>query len=96
MVAAVGIILDVEKNEMKIFGGGETKMVLKANADDTRCHMDDILSLDISTDRKTVATGQVGKAPSVHIWDAETGESKSMFKLKEGSRGVAAIALSPC
>ena len=47
-------------------------MVLKANADDSKYHMDDILSLDISTDRKIVATGQVGKAPSVHVWDTET------------------------
>jgi hypothetical protein len=72
MVAALGIVLDQEKNEMKFFGGGETKMVLKAISDDSKFHMDDILSLDISTDRKIVATGQVGKAPSVHVWDAET------------------------
>jgi 6-phosphogluconolactonase (cycloisomerase 2 family) len=32
----------------------------------------------------------------VHVWDSETGESKMMFRLKEGSRGVAAIAISPC
>jgi hypothetical protein len=76
MVAALGIILDSEKNEMKVFGGGETKMIAKNVADDSKCHMDDILSLDVSTDRKTVVTGQVGKAPSVHVWDAETGESK--------------------
>jgi hypothetical protein len=42
---------------MKFFGGGETKMVLKAIADDSKIHMDDILSLDISTDRKIVVTG---------------------------------------
>jgi WD40 repeat protein len=58
--------------------------------------MDDILSLDISPDRKTVVTGQVGKAPSVHVWDSETAEQITTFKLKEGSRGVAAIAVSPC
>ena len=96
MVAALGVVLDADKNEMKIFGGDETKMVAKNVADDSKCHMDDILSLDISTDRKTVVTGQVGKAPSVHVWDAETAESKFTFKLKEGSRGVAAIAISPC
>ena len=96
MVAALGIILDQEKNEMKVFGGSETKMVAKNVADDSKCHMDDILSLDISPDRKLVVTGQVGKAPSVHVWDAETAESKCMFKLKEGSRGVAAISVSPC
>ena len=71
MVAALGIILDTEKNEMKVFGGGETKMEAKNVADDSKYHMDDILSLDLSADRKTVVTGQVGKAPSVHVWDAE-------------------------
>jgi WD40 repeat protein len=96
MTAALGIILDQETNTMKVFGGSETKMVAKNEADDSKSHMDDILSLDISSDRKTVVTGQVGKAPSVHVWDAETGESKVTFKLKEGSRGVAAISISPC
>ena len=71
-------------------------MVAKNQADESKCHKDDIMSIDVSTDRKLVATGQVGKAPSVHIWDAETGESKCTFKLKEGSRGVGAIAISPC
>jgi hypothetical protein len=32
----------------------------------------------------------------VHVWDSETAESKFSFKLKEGSRGVAAISVSPC
>ena len=59
---------------MKVFGGIETPMVAKNVADESKCHMDDILALDVSTDRKLVATGQVGKTPSVHIWDAETGE----------------------
>jgi microtubule-associated protein-like 6 len=81
---------------MKVFGGQETKMVAKNVADDSKSHMDDILSLDMSTDRKVVVTGQVGKTPSVHVWDSETAESKCMFRLKEGSRGVAAISVSPC
>lgn len=57
MVAALGIVLDTEKNEMKVFGGTETKMVAKNVADDTKFHMDDILSLDMSPDRKLVVTG---------------------------------------
>lgn len=96
MVAALGVILDPETNTQKIFGGNETKMVAKNEADDSKCHMDDILSLDMSTDRKTVVTGQVGKSPSVHVWDAETAEPKFTFKLKEGSRGVSGISISPC
>jgi hypothetical protein len=96
MVAALGIVLDPETNDMKVFGGVETKMEAKNVSDDSKTHMDDILSLDISTDRKMIVTGQVGKAPSVHVWDAETMESKCFFKLKEGARGVAALAISPC
>lgn len=96
MVAALGIVLDPETNAMKVFGGVQTQMVAKNVADDSKFHMDDILSLDMSSDRKLVATGQVGKAPSVHIWDTETCESKCMFKLKEGARGVASLAISPC
>ena len=96
MVAALGIVLDPESNTMKVFGGTETKMVAKNVADDSKYHMDDILSLDISTDRKTIVTGQVGSQPSVHVWDPETGESKCTFKLAKGARGVAAIAVSPC
>lgn len=57
MVAALGIILDTETNEMKTFGGVQTAMVAKNVADDSKFHMDDILSLDISLDRKTVVTG---------------------------------------
>jgi hypothetical protein len=57
MVAALGIILDTEKNEMRVFGGGETKMIAKNVADDSKYHMDDILSLDVSPDRKLVVTG---------------------------------------
>ena len=81
---------------MKVFGGSQTKMEAKNVADDSKCHMDDILSLDISADRKTVVTGQVGKAPSIHVWDVDTMESKCFFKLKEGARGVAGVAISPC
>jgi microtubule-associated protein-like 6 len=81
---------------MKVFGGGETKMVAKNVADDTKYHMDDILSLDISIDRKTIVTGQVGKSPSIHVWDPETMESKVLFKLTQTARGVAALAISPC
>ena len=57
MAAALGIVLDTDKNEMKVFGGQETKMVAKNVADDSKFHMDDILSLDVSADRKTVVTG---------------------------------------
>jgi WD40 repeat protein len=52
--------------------------------------------MDISTDRKMIVTGQVGYIPSVHIWDAETCQQTHSFKLREGTRGCAAVAISPC
>jgi WD40 repeat protein len=30
------------------------------------------------------------------VWDTETLESKCFFKAKEGSRGIASVAISPC
>lgn len=96
MAACLGIVLDPETNTMKVFGGEETEMVSKSEADDSICHRDDILCLDVSADRKTVVTGQMGKSPTVHIWDAVTGKSRSNFKLEEGSRGVGAVGISPC
>jgi WD40 repeat protein len=81
---------------MRVFGGNETKMVAKNESDDSKSHMDDILTLDISADRSTVITGQVGSAPSVHVWDAETAEHKTTFKLKAGARGIMGVSVSPC
>ncbi len=37
-------------------------------------HRDEIKSLDISSDRTKVVTGQNGKWPSIHVWDANTAE----------------------
>ena len=42
---------------MKVFGGIETQMVAKNQADESKCHMDDILSIDVSLDRKLAASG---------------------------------------
>lgn len=36
MAAALGIVLDIETNTMKIFGGYETKMEAKNIANDTK------------------------------------------------------------
>ncbi len=96
MVAALGIVLDPQTNTMRCFGGGETEMVAKNVADDSKFHVDDILSLDISMDRKTIVTGQVGRNPSVHVWDPVTLQSKCVFKIKEGARGVQGVSISPC
>lgn len=48
-------------------------------SDQLSFHRDDILCLDISSDRTKVVTGQVGKSPSVHVWDANTCEKVTAF-----------------
>lgn len=72
MVAALGVVMDTTTSNQKFYGGKEVAMEAKHESDDSQFHRNDIISLDISTDRKTVVTGQVGKTPSVHVWDAET------------------------
>lgn len=52
--------------------------------------------MDISADRTKVVTGQIGKSPSVHIWDANTCEKIDSFQLQLDSKGVAAVSISPC
>lgn len=70
----------------------------KDNGDknETNEPLDEVVSLDMSADRKLVVTGQSGKTPSVRVCNAETGKLISTFKLADGSRGVAAVAISPC
>ena len=48
-------------------------------ADQLSHHRDDIISLDISNDRTKVVTGQIGKSPSIHVWDAVTAEKLDAF-----------------
>ena len=57
-------------------------------------HSDDIVALGLNADRTLVATGQVGLAPMIFIWDAGTAVKKSKMNLPKGSRSVSAIAIS--
>ena len=45
-------------------------------------HNDDITCLDINTSRGLVATGEMGRWPSLIIWDASSLESKAIFAKK--------------
>ena len=58
------------------------------------CHTDDVTALAMNSDRTKVASGQVGLAPAVFIWNAETAEMLHNFKLPKGSRAVTAIGFS--
>ncbi|XP_012868821.1 PREDICTED: echinoderm microtubule-associated protein-like 5 [Dipodomys ordii] len=63
-VAAVGVIYNRQQNTQRFYLG----------------HDDDILCLAIHPLKDYVATGQVGKDPSVHIWDTETIKPLSILK----------------
>ena len=94
MTAALGVVLDINSNSQKFFGGGQVNNTAKNVANDESCHTDDILCLTISSDRRLAATGQVGSAPVAFLWDAVNGQKKTRFKLDRGGRGVNAIAIS--
>lgn len=69
-------------------------MIAKNVSDDSKSHTDDVTAIAISHDRRLAASGQVGSAPAVFIWDSENGAMKKRFKLAKGARGVDAIAIS--
>ncbi|KAB1277577.1 Echinoderm microtubule-associated protein-like 5 [Camelus dromedarius] len=63
-VAAVGVIYNRQQNTQRFYLG----------------HDDDILCLTIHPLKDYVATGQVGRDPSIHIWDTETIKPLSVLK----------------
>jgi len=77
--AAVGIVYDKRAHRQRFF--------LE--------HDDDIVSMAIHPDRRTVATGQVGKDPAVIVWDTGTCESLATLQQGDGNRGVGALAFTP-
>ena len=96
MTAALGVIMDTNSCAQKFFGGKKVRMTSKFDGDDLDYHRDDIISMDISTDRKTVVTGETGQKPKICVWNAETAEPIMHFELANGSRGVSALSISPC
>ena len=98
MTAALGVVLDPNKNTQKFFGGSTISAKNPQNSNLE--HNDDIISLAISTDRKYCATGQIaekGLPPSIFIWDTKECKmknSKSSTILPKGSRGVTAVSFS--
>lgn len=90
------MVLDTNTNEQRLYGGKQCDMAPKGENPEQPFHRDDVLSLAISADRSTVVTGESGKWPAVHVWDAVTCEKKCQFNLEKTARGVAALSLSPC
>eukprot|EP00163_Fabomonas_tropica_P034258 TRINITY_DN93_c0_g1_i1.p1 TRINITY_DN93_c0_g1~~TRINITY_DN93_c0_g1_i1.p1 ORF type:complete len:2052 (-),score=797.91 TRINITY_DN93_c0_g1_i1:729-6884(-) len=57
-------------------------------------HDDDIISLAMHPDGKTVATGQIGKNPKIIVWDSSTMKVLSVIQGFH-ERGVCALTFSP-
>eukprot|EP00002_Diphylleia_rotans_P034049 TRINITY_DN7287_c0_g2_i1.p1 TRINITY_DN7287_c0_g2~~TRINITY_DN7287_c0_g2_i1.p1 ORF type:complete len:2704 (-),score=538.32 TRINITY_DN7287_c0_g2_i1:170-8281(-) len=75
MSAAVGITFDPINNQQKHF----------------REHNDDIISLAVHPEGRLIATGQVGKLPTICIWDTESMQLVSKIQ-KFHERGVCCLA----
>ncbi|KAM7375782.1 hypothetical protein PAMP_005554 [Pampus punctatissimus] len=73
-VAAVGVVYNRQQNTQRFYMG----------------HDDDILCLAIHPLKDFVATGQVGRDSSIHIWDTETLKPMSVLK---GSHQLGVCAL---
>ena len=79
--AAAGIVLDLQKKTQSFY--------LE--------HNDDIISLCANENPKfknVIATGQIGKQASIHIWDALTKERYSMLTGLHNEQGVCSIGFS--
>ncbi|GFN97686.1 echinoderm microtubule-associated protein-like 6 [Plakobranchus ocellatus] len=73
-VAGVGIVYSAREHKQRFFLG----------------HNDDLISLALHPDRTTVATGQIGDAPYICVWDSATTDTISI--LKDGHKdGIAAL-----
>ena len=94
MTAAIGVILDPRTRTQLIFGGGEASQARKQEDKGLSGHTDDISCLAMTLDRKLIATGQVGVAPYVFIWDALTAEKVGHYCIPKGARAITAIAFN--
>eukprot|EP01135_Chromosphaera_perkinsii_P001223 Nk52_evm22s162 gene=Nk52_evmTU22s162 len=77
-VAAVGIVYDLEKHNQRFY--------LK--------HTDDIMCLTKHSSEDIVATGQLGKEPSIHVWKTSSLETLSILKGFH-IRGICTLDFSP-
>jgi len=94
MTAALGVILDVQSNTQKFFGGGEVVSTAKNVANDMNHHTDDVMCVSLCPKRETAVSGQVGSSPTIFCWDACTGEKKQRIKIAKGARGIVACAIN--
>jgi len=96
ITACLGVILDKASNTQKFFGGGNVENKSKQVASDANHHNNDVMCMKINTNgnREWAVSGQVGKSPSIFVWNTLTGEKRQRMNLLKGSRAVAACAIS--
>lgn len=72
--AAVGVCQDLKTNQQKFFGGIEKPKNAEKYLPNNPVHQDDINTIDIAGGeaRHIVATGEVGKSGTIHVWDTNT------------------------
>lgn len=75
--AACGIVLNKSKNTMRV----------------NTSHFDDITCLDVNLSKGIAATGELGRWPSLIIWDINTLETKAIFA-KKLERSINNVAIS--
>jgi WD40 repeat protein len=97
MAAALGVVQDISNNTQKFFGGLEKDKMQKKYENHWPVHQDDIADLSVCQgQRNIVATGEVGKKSTIHVWDSNTLESLAQFNLGPEARGITSLSISPC
>lgn len=76
--AAVGIVFDLEEFSQSFFVG----------------HNDDITSFALSPNKDLVATGEVGRKPTIFVWDSNSLTQIAKFNAPL-EKGIGALAFSP-
>eukprot|EP00163_Fabomonas_tropica_P029151 TRINITY_DN615_c0_g1_i1.p1 TRINITY_DN615_c0_g1~~TRINITY_DN615_c0_g1_i1.p1 ORF type:complete len:1806 (-),score=610.31 TRINITY_DN615_c0_g1_i1:143-5560(-) len=76
--AGVGIVYDPKKHTQRFYRG----------------HTDDIVSIDNHPDGTIIATGQVGRHPSIRVWDSARPDNHLAVLKGHHTRAVVALAFS--
>ncbi|KAI3380118.1 hypothetical protein SNEBB_001204 [Seison nebaliae] len=76
-VAALGVIYNINNGTQRFYNQ----------------HNDDVLSIALHPDQKTAATGQVGRDPSIHVWNSVNLKTLAILK-GQHDRGVCSINFS--
>ena len=96
---SLGPIQDLSTRKQRFFGGLEKNKFQKKYEANWPVHQDDISCVHVCQapgKKNLVATGEVGKKSTIHIWDSRTMKMVTFFSLGDSAKGVTALSLSPC